>query len=219
MNSSFITSRPGLSSWLQEEQSLDLFWFNMGLGRDALSYSSYLLSQRLPNMAKLLLTSSLIFNTSKQILKRKIQILTVSRTRKENKMAHRQKRQFRPKAVVSTSCFNTIAHSERSKLNGVQGTKFHSSARNYKLNLERTSNSSQSTCPVGRVLWEELLGVILHITALCSYAYTLIKGQVHVFAGNIFVPWSFLATLSAMELSKQIPSIAFSNGIVKFACL
>ena len=35
--------------------------------------------------------------------------------------------------------------------------KFHSSARNYELNLERTSNSSQSTHPIGRVLWEELL--------------------------------------------------------------
>ena len=35
-----------------------------------------------------------------------------------------------------------------------RGQKFHPSARNY---LEGTSNTSQSTLPVGRVLWEELL--------------------------------------------------------------
>ena len=39
----------------------------------------------------------------------------------------------------------------------IRGQKFHSFARNYKWNLERASNSSQSTLPVGRVLWEELL--------------------------------------------------------------
>ena len=38
-----------------------------------------------------------------------------------------------------------------------RGQKFYSSAHNYKWNLERMSNSSQSTGPVGRVLWEELL--------------------------------------------------------------
>ena len=35
------------------------------------------------------------------------------------------------------------------------GQKFHLSAHKYELNLERTSNSSQSTRPVGRVLWGE----------------------------------------------------------------
>ena len=35
--------------------------------------------------------------------------------------------------------------------------KFHTSAPNYEWNLERTSDSSQSTHPVGQVLWEELL--------------------------------------------------------------
>ena len=63
------------------------------------------------------------------------------------------------------------------------GQKFHSSASNYEWNLEKTSNSSQSTHPVGRVLWKELLEeVILHITL----AYAL-KGQVHVFAGRVKV--------------------------------
>ena len=38
-----------------------------------------------------------------------------------------------------------------------RGQKFHSSALNYEWNLERTNNSSQSTHPTGRVLWEELL--------------------------------------------------------------
>ena len=41
--------------------------------------------------------------------------------------------------------------------NFCQRTKFHSSARNYKWNLGRTSNSSQSTRPVGQALWEKLL--------------------------------------------------------------
>ena len=39
--------------------------------------------------------------------------------------------------------------------------KIHSSSRNYKWNLERTSNSSQSTCPVGQVLWEDLLEEVI----------------------------------------------------------
>ena len=66
----------------------------------------------------------------------------------------------------------------------LRGQKFHSVARNYERNLERMSNSSLSTRPVGRVLWEELLEeVILHITPLCSLLHTLFKGQVHVFAG------------------------------------
>ena len=57
-----------------------------------------------------------------------------------------------------------------------QGTKFHSSARNYEWNLENTSLSSQSTRPVRWVLWEELLEeVILHFTPLCSLLHTLLK--------------------------------------------
>ena len=38
-----------------------------------------------------------------------------------------------------------------------RGQKFHSPARNYEWNLERTSNSSQSTPTSTSVLWEELL--------------------------------------------------------------
>ena len=57
-----------------------------------------------------------------------------------------------------------------------RGQKFHLSARYYKSNLERMSNSSQSTRPTGRVLWEELLEeVILHITPLCCLLHTLLK--------------------------------------------
>ena len=52
------------------------------------------------------------------------------------------------------------------------------STRNYERNLERTSYSSQSTRPVGRVLWEELLKeVILHITHLCCLLHTLLKDK------------------------------------------
>ena len=44
--------------------------------------------------------------------------------------------------------------------------------------LERTSNSSPSTRPTGRVLWEELLEeVVLHITPLCSLLHTLLKDK------------------------------------------
>ena len=36
-----------------------------------------------------------------------------------------------------------------------RGQKFHSSAQNYDCKLERMSNASQTTHPVGRVLLEE----------------------------------------------------------------
>ena len=58
-----------------------------------------------------------------------------------------------------------------------RGQKFHSSARNYEWNQER-SNSSKSTRPVGQVLWEELLeGVIIHITPLGSLLHMLLKDK------------------------------------------
>ena len=60
----------------------------------------------------------------------------------------------------------------------MHGQNFHWSARNYKCNLERMSNSSKSTRPVGRVLWEELFEeLILHITPLCSLLQTLLKDK------------------------------------------
>ena len=60
------------------------------------------------------------------------------------------------------------------------GQKFHSTARNYDRNLERTSNFSQSTRPEGRVYrmsaLERLLKVVvLDITHLCSLLHTLLK--------------------------------------------
>ena len=59
-----------------------------------------------------------------------------------------------------------------------RGQTFHSSTCNYKWNLERTSNSSQSTRPVGLVLWEELLEEVkLHITPFCSLLHTLLKDK------------------------------------------
>ena len=39
------------------------------------------------------------------------------------------------------------------------------------------------TRPVGRVLWKELLEVILHITPFMFFIGYTFKGQVHVFAG------------------------------------
>ena len=68
----------------------------------------------------------------------------------------------------------------------LRGQKFHSSTRNYEWNLERTSNSSQSTCPVGRVLCKELLEeVILHIKTLMFFIAYAFKEQVPVFAGQL----------------------------------
>ena len=59
-----------------------------------------------------------------------------------------------------------------------RGQKIHLSTRNYEWTLERTSNSSQSTGPVGRVLWEELFEeFILHITSLGSLLHTLLKDK------------------------------------------
>ena len=59
-----------------------------------------------------------------------------------------------------------------------RGQKFNLSSRNYEWNLERMSISSQSTCPTGQVLWEELLQeVILLITPLCSLLHTLLKDK------------------------------------------
>ena len=55
-----------------------------------------------------------------------------------------------------------------------RGQKFHLSACNYERNLERTNNSSQSTRPVGRVLWERITRGS-HITLLCSLLHTLLK--------------------------------------------
>ena len=58
------------------------------------------------------------------------------------------------------------------------GKKFHSSARNYGGNLERTSNSSLSTGLVGRELWDELIEqFLLYITPLCSLLHTLLKDK------------------------------------------
>ena len=50
-----------------------------------------------------------------------------------------------------------IYHPGRKRGINYRGQKFSSSACNYEWNLERMSNSSQSTRPVGRVLREELL--------------------------------------------------------------
>ena len=89
------------------------------------------------------------------------------------------------------------------------------SACNYKWNIERMSNSSQSTCPVGQVLLEKLLQeVILHNTPLCSLLHLLLKdkcmclqdewkllvtcpaGQLEYW--NIFVPWEYWQTVQIL---------------------
>ena len=74
----------------------------------------------------------------------------------------------------------------------LQGTKFHSSACNYEWNLERTSNSSQSTHPVGRVYRTSALGRIIRGSRITYYslmffiAYAF-NGHVHAFAGRVKV--------------------------------
>ena len=46
------------------------------------------------------------------------------------------------------------------------------------------SNSSQSICPVGRVLWKESLEEVILLPLMLFIAYTF-KGHVHVFAGRV----------------------------------
>ena len=66
---------------------------------------------------------------------------------------------------------NMISQSSRGQI-------FYLSALDYEWNLERMSNSSKSTRPVGRGLWEELLEeVILHITPLCSVLHMPLKDK------------------------------------------
>ena len=58
----------------------------------------------------------------------------------------------------------------------LRGQKFHSSSRYYERNLERASDSTQCTGPVGRVLWEEeLLEEV--ITPIYSLLHTLLKDK------------------------------------------
>ena len=69
-------------------------------------------------------------------------------------------------------------------------------------NLEKTSNSSQSTCPVGRVLWEELLEELRHIiyySLIIFFAYAF-KRQVHVFSGQVkIVSYSSCRTCAILK--------------------
>ena len=73
-----------------------------------------------------------------------------------------------------------------------RGQKLHSSPRNYEWNLERTSNSSQSTHPVGRVYRTSALGritwgsLITYSSLMFFIAYAF-NGHVHTFAGRVKV--------------------------------
>ena len=90
--------------------------------------------------------------------------------------------------------------------------KFHSSACNYECNLEKTSNSSQSTCPVGRVLWEELLvEVTLHISHFIVHAF---KRLVHVFAGQVkIVSHSSCRTSTILKYFCPLLDLFFANWL------
>ena len=121
-----------------------------------------------------------------------------------------------------------------------RGQKFHSSARNYEWNLERTSNSSQSTCPVGRVYRTRALGIITWGSRITYYslmffiAYAF-KGHVHAFAGRVkvvshsscrtsaifsyFCPLLTLClfdTYSALFLSSSISGTSLCTRIPRF---
>ena len=73
-----------------------------------------------------------------------------------------------------------------------RGQKFHSSTRYYEWNLERTSNSSKNTRPVGRVYMTSALGkitwgsCIIYCSLMFFIAYAF-KGHVHAFAGRVKV--------------------------------
>ena len=53
--------------------------------------------------------------------------------------------------------------------------------------LERTSNSSPSTCPIGRVLWEELLSLVIK------------SGQVEFLSPAGFSVWFFICVIHVLE--------------------
>ena len=95
------------------------------------------------------------------------------------------------------------------------GDKFHSFARNYERNLERTSNSFQSTHLTGRVLWKESpKEVILHITPLnvLYCIYMLFKGQVLVFAVRVkIVSHSSCWTSAIFKYFCHLQQIRFSG--------
>ena len=57
----------------------------------------------------------------------------------------------------------------------MQGTKIPLAACKYEWNLEKTSNSSQSTRPTGRVLWKELLEAVMLL--LMFIIHTLLKDK------------------------------------------
>ena len=73
-----------------------------------------------------------------------------------------------------------------------RGQKFHLSARNYEWNLERTSNSSQSTRPVGQEYRTSAFERITQGSRITYYSLMFFiahafKGHVHVFAGRVKV--------------------------------
>ena len=73
-----------------------------------------------------------------------------------------------------------------------RGLKFQSCARNYECNLERMSNSSQSTRPEGQVYRTSAFERITRwsrIThnSLMIFIANAFKGHVHVFAGQVEV--------------------------------
>ena len=87
------------------------------------------------------------------------------------------RRQMSQKAGKELKVYNSLKCAKYETCPCGSGQKLHSSARDYEWNLERQSDSSQSTHPTG-VLWEELLKeVILHITPLCSLLHTLLKDK------------------------------------------
>ena len=70
--------------------------------------------------------------------------------------------------------------------------KFHLSAHNYEWNQERTSNSSQSTRPVGGVCRTSAFERLTQGSCITYYSLTFFiayafKGHVHVFAGRVKV--------------------------------
>ena len=81
---------------------------------------------------------------------------------------------------------------EKKYRRNIRGPKFHSSVRNYEWNLERTSNSSQSTRPVTRVYRTSALGKITCGSRITynSHMFFIVyafKGHVHAFAGRVKV--------------------------------
>ena len=127
-------------------------------------------------------------------------------------------------SVMYWKVFSTCDHLEKNlfrKSGPCRGQKFHSSACNYQGNLERTSNSSQSTRPVGGMYRTSALGritwgirIITYYSLMFFIAYAF-KGHVHAFAGRVkVVSHSFCRTSAIFKYFCPLPWFLWNLAMI-----